>query len=67
MLGLRTTIYQVGNLAEAKTWYSNGFEATPYFDELFYVGYNIGSYELGLMPDEKLNAEKGEGVKLECN
>ena len=24
---------------------------TPYFDEPFYVGYNVGGYELGLDPD----------------
>jgi predicted enzyme related to lactoylglutathione lyase len=23
----------------------------PYFDEAFYVGFNVGGYELGLLPD----------------
>ena len=48
VLGLRTAIYHVPNLAEAKAWYSSAFEVQPYFDEPFYVGFNIGGYELGL-------------------
>ncbi len=52
ILWLRTTIYKVSNLAEAKAWYSRAFQTTPYFDEPFYVGYNIGGYELGLQPEE---------------
>ncbi len=51
VLGLRTAIYHVPDLAEAKTWYSSAFEVQPYFDEPFYVGFNIGGYELGLDPD----------------
>jgi len=49
--GLRTTIYQVTDLAKAKVWYAAAFGATPYFDEPFYVGFNIGGFELGLDPD----------------
>ncbi|MAO08528.1 MAG: glyoxalase/bleomycin resistance/extradiol dioxygenase family protein, partial [Alteromonas sp.] len=48
MLGLRTTIYKVNDLAKAKVWYEKAFETTPYFDEPFYVGFNIQGYELGL-------------------
>lgn len=59
ILGLRTTIYKVSDLAKAKEWYSKVFDATPYFDEPFYVGYNIGGYELGLQPEE---TAKGENV-----
>ena len=50
--GLRTTIYKVDNILKAKEWYNAVFAATPYFDEPFYVGYNIGGYELGLQPDK---------------
>jgi predicted enzyme related to lactoylglutathione lyase len=53
MLGLRTTIYVVPDLAKAKDWYSKAFNAQPYFDEPFYIGFDIGGYELGLMPEEK--------------
>ena len=60
-LGLRTTTYKVSDISQAKIWYSNilGFE--PYFDEPFYVGYNVAGYELGLQPDEK-NDAKSDGV-----
>ena len=51
LLGLRTTNYKVTDLATAKAWYSKVFGITPYFDEPFYVGYNVGGFELGLDPD----------------
>lgn len=51
LLGLRTVIYKVPDLEKAKTWYREAFETKPYFDEAFYVGFNIGGYELGLDPD----------------
>jgi predicted enzyme related to lactoylglutathione lyase len=61
-LGLRTAIYQVADIEAAKSWYSSilGFE--PYFDQPFYVGFNVGGYELGLQPSEKSTTEKTEGV-----
>ena len=51
LLGLRTVIYKVSDLQQAKSWYSALFGITPYFDEPFYVGFNVGGYELGLDPD----------------
>ena len=61
ILGLRTASYKVGNLKEAKEWYTKAFETNPYFDEPFYVGFNIGGYELGIMPEEKPTSKKIEG------
>ena len=49
--GLRTVIYKVPDLARAKAWYSEAFGVEPYFDKPFYVGFNIGGYELGLDPN----------------
>ena len=49
--GLRTVIYPTSDLAEAKRWYSRAFEREPYFDQPFYVGFEIGGFELGLIPD----------------
>jgi predicted enzyme related to lactoylglutathione lyase len=49
--GLRTVIYHVPDLAQAKAWYSTAFGIAPYFDEPFYVGFSVGGYELGLHPD----------------
>jgi predicted enzyme related to lactoylglutathione lyase len=51
LLGLRTVIYKVTDLARAKAWYSETFGTAPYFDMPFYVGFNIGGFELGLDPD----------------
>jgi len=49
--GLRTVIYHAPDLAKAKAWYSKILRIEPYFDQPFYVGFNIGGYELGLDPD----------------
>ena len=51
LLGLRTVIYKAPDLARAKGWYRELFGITPYFDEPFYVGFDVGGYELGLDPD----------------
>ena len=44
--GLRTALYPAPDLAKAKAWYETVFQRKPYFDEPFYVG-----FELGLVPD----------------
>ena len=62
ILGLRTTAYKVNDLENAKKWYTFAFETKPYFDKPFYVGFNIGGYELGLQPEDTPDAEKGENV-----
>ena len=51
VLGLRTAIYHVADLNQAKVWYAAAFGVQPYFDEPFYVGFSVGGYELGLDPD----------------
>ena len=50
--GLRTAIYHVDELGRAKAWYSTILGIAPYFDEPFYVGFNVAGYELGLMPKD---------------
>lgn len=62
ILGLRTTIYKVDSLDKAKKWYVKAFGVEPYFDEPFYVGFNIGGYELGLLPEEHPTTDKAESV-----
>ncbi|GEP96163.1 VOC family protein [Chitinophaga cymbidii] len=62
ILGLRTAIYRVGDINAAKEWYTNAFGTPPYFDEPFYVGFNIGGYELGLQPEENPVNDKAESV-----
>jgi predicted enzyme related to lactoylglutathione lyase len=49
-LGLRTATYDSKDLAKAKAWYSNVLGTRPYFDQPFYVGFNVSGYELGLVP-----------------
>src|SRR3954471_14502185 len=49
--GLRTVIYHVRDLVLAKSWYSQVLSREPYFDQPFYVGYSVGGFELGLVPD----------------
>ena len=49
--GLRTVVYHVGDLAKAREWYASVLDHGPYFDQPFYVGFNVGGYELGLSPD----------------
>lgn len=49
--GLRTVVYHVTDIDQAKEWYRKILGIDPYFDEPFYVGFNVGGYELGLDPD----------------
>ena len=58
--GLATAIYHVTDLDKAKAWYAKAFNQRPYFDQPFYVGFNIGGYELGLNPDQSV-AQAGRG------
>lgn len=52
--GLGTVIYHVPDLDRAKAWYSAAFRQAPYFDQPFYVGFNIAGYELGLDPNQSI-------------
>lgn len=60
--GLRTVIYGVTDIKKAKTWYAAALGFKPYFDEPFYVGFNVGGYGLGLVPEEKPASKPSEGV-----
>ncbi|MFI5150973.1 MAG: VOC family protein [Bacteroidia bacterium] len=62
ILGLRTVIYHVNDIQKAAEWYSKAFGTEPYFDEPFYVGFNIQGYELGLQPENKPVKNKTENV-----
>ena len=59
--GLATVIYHVRDLDRAKAWYAVAFQQAPYFDQPFYVGFNVAGYELGLQPSEA-SANKTEAV-----
>ncbi|NVD99899.1 MULTISPECIES: VOC family protein [unclassified Massilia] len=51
--GLRSAIYplHVPDLQAAKAWYTEVLGQAPYFDQPFYVGFNVGGFELGLWPE----------------
>ena len=49
--GLRTAIYPTPELARGKEWYRQVLGSDPYFDQPFYVGFSVGGFELGLIPD----------------
>ena len=62
MHGLRTVIYKVSDLNKAAEWYTKAFETDPYFKEPYYIGYNIGGYELGLLPNEDSTMKASDNV-----
>jgi len=51
--GLRTVIHPVGDLEAAKVWWTDLLGFPPYFDEPFYVGFEVAGYELGLLPSDE--------------
>jgi hypothetical protein len=58
MQGLRTVIYPAPDLDGAKAWWTDYLGIGPYFDEPFYVGFEVSGYELGLLP----TADPGDGA-----
>jgi len=49
--GMRTVIYPAPELDAAKDWYTKALGFAPYFAEPFYVGFEVGGFELGLDPN----------------
>ena len=63
-LGLRTAKYAAADLAAAKEWYRRVLGFGPYFDEPFYVGFNVGGYELGIVPEDGAALDRPESGGL---
>src|SRR3989442_5461161 len=61
-LGLRTATYHVDDIEKGKAWYSELLGVKPYFDQPFYVGFNVAGYELGLQPGGGNTANKADGA-----
>lgn len=61
-LGLRTAIYHVDDIDKGKNWYTKVLGVQPYFEQAFYVGFNVAGYELGLQPTEGSSADKADGA-----
>jgi len=49
--GIRTVIYPVKDIAQAKKLYSKLLGVEPYTDEAYYVGFKVGDQEIGLDPN----------------
>ena len=60
--GLRSVIYHAADLDRAKEWYTRALGVQPYFDQPFYVGFNVAGYELGLDPDPSSAAGTGSSA-----
>src|ERR1700689_4383464 len=58
LLGMRTAVYDAPDIAKAKVWYSKVLGEQPYFDQPFYVGFNVGGYELGILPAKDSAAKR---------
>ncbi len=56
---LMTSSYAIpsAELGAARDWYARAFAVTAYFEEPFYVGFNVAGYELGLIPKEAGEAD----------
>jgi predicted enzyme related to lactoylglutathione lyase len=61
-LGLRTVIYAAPDLTKAREWYSSVLGIAPYFDQPFYVGFNVSGYELGLDPGAAVAKADGGAI-----
>lgn len=62
LLGLRTAIYHAPDIDAGKRWYTRVLGVSPYFDQPFYVGFNVGGFELGLTPDAGPDARTSRGA-----
>ena len=51
LLGLRTVIYPAPDLDASKAWFARLLGIEPYFDQPFYVGFQVAGYELALDPE----------------
>ncbi len=60
--GLQTVVYAAPDLKRAKDWYSEALGIEPYFDEAFYVGFNVGGFELALDPSRPIARPAGSGA-----
>lgn len=50
ILGLATLIFPTADLSASKLWWQQVLGKEPYFDETYYVGFDVNGYELGINP-----------------
>ena len=49
--GIRTVVYPVKDVAKAKTFFRELLGVEPYADDSYYVGFKVGSQDIGLDPN----------------
>jgi predicted enzyme related to lactoylglutathione lyase len=49
--GIRTIIYPVKDIAQAKTLYTQLLGVEPLMDQAYYVGFRVGDQDIGLDPN----------------
>ena len=49
--GIKSIIYPVKDIAQAKALYTQLFGVVPYADTPYYVGYKVGDLDIGLDPN----------------
>jgi predicted enzyme related to lactoylglutathione lyase len=49
--GLKTVIYPVADLAQAKEMFTRLLGVEPYMDQPYYVGFNVNGQDVGLDPN----------------
>lgn len=49
--GIRTIIYPVADISQAKALYSTLLGVEPYMDQPYYVGFSVGELDVGLDPN----------------
>ena len=49
--GVKTIIYPVKDITQAKTLFRKLLEVDPYSDQPYYVGFKIGDQDIGLVPN----------------
>ena len=49
--GVKTIIYPVKDISQAKTLFQKLLEVEPYADQPYYVGFKVGDQDIGLVPN----------------
>jgi predicted enzyme related to lactoylglutathione lyase len=49
--GIKTVIYPVKDITQAKSLFRNLLGVEPYSDQPYYVGFKVGDQDIGLVPN----------------
>lgn len=57
--GIETILYPVKDIGRAKKMFSKLLEIEPHVDEPYYVGFQVGNQEIGLVPNGQSQGMNG--------